>query len=587
MKKILVFVPHPDDELLVAGALIYTLRRKYDITVAYYTNGDAVPGQGEIRIHEAIEALKVLGVQKDRIIFLGYGNNWRGGKHIYNLTDEEEAVSCAGQKETYCLDEHPEYYRLKFGKHHLYTRRNIKNDIKSLVMEMRADILICVDFDSHPDHRALSLLFEEVLADILRHEKGYTPIVLKKFAYFGMLDAVWDYYHKPVLETRPGYKQELFDQRYELDNPIYGWDDRIQFQVDRRTRTRYVSRNVLYRAASKHRSQQFNKRVGKFANADMVYWQRRTDGLSYRAIISASSGKAEYVNDFKMIDCPDILCGKDGVVKLQNCVWIPEADDAEKRLFIDFLMPVRISKIYLYENFLPEENILKAKLSFDTGVIIRIDNINHWGRKTEIVFDTQYGVKHMEFQILAYEGTQYGLTELEIYEDNNEQTIPLECYKGSKGIKGRSIENDIDILLEKKFFSIKEDNTKDNKYYRLYQLLLKWNVVGNPGIENWLKKRGYINIALYGMGDLGRKLCDDLENTEICTKYALDKMAGVMTAPFPVLHPDLLEDIETVDAVIVTVIAGFDAIKEKLIEKGYEADKIISLEKIIDEVRYS
>lgn len=91
-------------------------------------------------------------------------------------------------------------------------------------------------------------------------------------------------------------------------------------------------------------------------------------------------------------------------------------------------MPVRISKVHLYENFRPHENIYKAQLIFDTGTVIVIHDIDHKGRKTEVVFETQYDVKHMEFQILNSEGTECGLTELEIYEDNNEQDIPLELY---------------------------------------------------------------------------------------------------------------------------------------------------------------
>ena len=73
--RVLVLAPHPDDELLIAGALIYTLKKKqYDITVAYFTNGDSSSGQGIIRIQEAIDALNVLGVREKNIQFLGYGN---------------------------------------------------------------------------------------------------------------------------------------------------------------------------------------------------------------------------------------------------------------------------------------------------------------------------------------------------------------------------------------------------------------------------------------------------------------------------------------------------------------------------------
>ena len=108
------------------------------------------------------------------------------------------------------------------------------------------------------------------------------------------------------------------------------------------------------------------------------------------------------------------------------------SSDSIQKLFLDFQRPVRVSKVHLYENFLPHENILKAQLTFDTGLVVDIRDIDHKGRKTEVIFDTQYDVKHMEFQILESEGAEYGLTELEIYEDDNEQDIPLELYKSPK-----------------------------------------------------------------------------------------------------------------------------------------------------------
>lgn len=585
-RKVLVLAPHPDDELLIAGALIYTLKKKrYDITVAYFTNGDSFGGQGIVRIQEAIDALNVLGIREKNIIFLGYGNGWKNGKHIYNLSDGEEAVSYADKRETYCVEGHPEYRMLKSGEHHRYTRQNAIKDIRELIMDIHADLIVCVDFDSHADHRALSLFFEEAMGDILRNNSSYTPIVLKKFAYAGMSSAKWDYYCAPILETQPGYKEELFDQRYECDNPIFLWDDRLQLKVHRRTRTRYIGRNILYKAALKHKSQKFHNRVGAFANADIVYWQRRTDSISYRAQVSATSGRADYVNDFKMIDCPNVLCGLDGVEMLQNCVWIPDKSDKIKKLFFDFLVPVRISKVHLYENFLPHENISKAQLIFDTGTIIIIHNIEHKGRKTEVVFETQYNVKHMEFQILESEGTKFGLTELEIYEDDDEQNIPLELYIQPKK-KSRTIENNPDIFFEKKLHKIVVNHSKESWYYRMYHLLLRWNEAGNDKIVRWLRQNQYQNAAIYGMGDLGRKLYHDLKATEICVKFAMDQYAGSMTADIPVVRLDLFAVMPDVDVVIVTVTQSYDSIKKELVSHGCDSAKIISLQQMIEEAIY-
>lgn len=586
-KKVLVLAPHPDDELLLAGALIYTLKKKkYDITVAYLTNGDSSANHGETRMREAIEALHVLGVKESNIIFMGYGNNWKDGTHLYNIYNNEIATSCADKKETYGLKNHPEYCMQKLGIHHQYTRSNVLEDIESIITDISADTIICVDFDAHSDHRALSLFFEEAMRDILRRDKDYKPIVLKKFAYAGISSGKWDYYHKPMLETQPGYYNERLDLRYECDNPIYRWSDRVQLKVDRKTRTRYISNNILYKAALKHKSQKFHLRVGVFANADVVYWQRRTDSISYRANVSATSGNAAYVNDFKLIDCSNILSAADESVQiLDNCVWNPELTDTNPKLFFDFEQPVNISKIYIYENFLPGENIVKAQLVFDTGKTIDINQIDHQGRKTEVVFETQYDVKHLEFHIVEHEGSKYGLTELEIYEQDNEQLIPLEKYQ-KPDKKSKNIENDFDILLERKVHNIVINNTKQGFYYEMYQILLNWSFVGSNQIVKWLKNKNYKKVAIYGMGDMGRKLHRDLEQSKIEVSYTMDQYAGSMTATVPLVTASQFKVMPEVDIVIVTVVQSFDVVKRELISKGCDEGKIISLKDVINEVKY-
>ena len=224
MKKILVLAPHPDDEILLAGALIYTIKNDFEIYVGYMTNGDSKSNLGEIRINEAVESLKVLGVKESHIEFLGYGNNWIGNKHIYNMDEEEIATSMSNKQKTYGTYNYPEFAMKNYGKSNDYTRKNLKKDISAVIEKIWPDVIICVDYDSHPDHRALSLLFEEVMGALLKKQIGYTPIVLKKFAYAGMYYGVNDYYESPFKMTEKGSNVELLDMRFELDNPTYTWE---------------------------------------------------------------------------------------------------------------------------------------------------------------------------------------------------------------------------------------------------------------------------------------------------------------------------------------------------------------------------
>ena len=59
-KKVLVIVPHMDDEINVAGSMIHNLSTmECEISVLYTTNGNG-GNQGETRIQEAKEALCIL-----------------------------------------------------------------------------------------------------------------------------------------------------------------------------------------------------------------------------------------------------------------------------------------------------------------------------------------------------------------------------------------------------------------------------------------------------------------------------------------------------------------------------------------------
>ena len=67
---LLIIVPHEDDELAIAGAMIYgAVQQKMNIKVVFVTNGDYYRHEGMIRIREAEEALGELGVAPENRIW--------------------------------------------------------------------------------------------------------------------------------------------------------------------------------------------------------------------------------------------------------------------------------------------------------------------------------------------------------------------------------------------------------------------------------------------------------------------------------------------------------------------------------------
>ncbi|MDE7359324.1 MAG: PIG-L family deacetylase, partial [Lachnospiraceae bacterium] len=189
-QKVLLIVPHQDDELFVGGGLFRTLARcgDYEAYVVYMTNGDFFPYEAQVRLREAQRVLNgFCAVEESHIFFLGYGDGWKGGVHLYHQDGEEPLVSMAGRTETYGLEEHGDYRYTRSGRHSAYRRADWKRDLKDVIAEVQAEILLVVDFDKHADHRAASLLAEECLGEIFRENVSYRPLVLKRFGY----DGVW------------------------------------------------------------------------------------------------------------------------------------------------------------------------------------------------------------------------------------------------------------------------------------------------------------------------------------------------------------------------------------------------------------
>ena len=169
-QNVMLFVPHQDDEINVMGGVLEEyVKYGSRVTVVFSTNGDK-NGLAETRMQEAVDALAFIGIPAENIIFLGYGDKWQDGQpHIYNAESGAVLTSHVGRTETYGSAAYNPY---REGA--AYTRENFLQDIESVILEYQPDILYCVDYDHHIDHRALSLSFEKVLGNILAEHPELT-----------------------------------------------------------------------------------------------------------------------------------------------------------------------------------------------------------------------------------------------------------------------------------------------------------------------------------------------------------------------------------------------------------------------------
>lgn len=219
--KLLVIVPHPDDEINLAAQFILSLKGKVETYIVYTTNGDCDQDIDNKRIQEAIDALALIGVDEDHVILMGYTCNWKSGQHIF---DSNGVVSSAtGKSITNSLPTHPEYCYSKYGIHHEFTYDNYKKDLRAILEDIYPEVVICVDFDRNIDHRAASITFDKLMGEILKENNAYRPLVLKKFAYNGVWQGPRDYYSNPPSPTIN--RQEFYYSGgfHELESPAYTW----------------------------------------------------------------------------------------------------------------------------------------------------------------------------------------------------------------------------------------------------------------------------------------------------------------------------------------------------------------------------
>lgn len=398
-RRIMLIVPHQDDEInLLGGVIEEYVRYGSELYVVYVTNGD----YGEIpmvRYWEALEVLGNLGVPQEQVIFMGYGDQYAEGMpHIYNAAAGEVIPSHFGKTETYGADFHPAY---REGRP--YTRDNFLDDLQSVILEYQPDVLFCSDYDSHPDHKALTLAFDKVMGRILKENADYRPAVYKGFAYNTAWNAPDDYYAENVASTLRATGESGVD--------VYRWEDRVRLPVDGGSLSRSLVGAPAYRSLLGHKSQYAWFFAGKIINGDRVFWRRWVNSLCTAAEIRVSSGTEGLLNDFMLIENNDVL---DEERKPYDGVWIPETEDSVKEAQVVLAETSQLHSIVLYDHPAPDQNVTAVEISFDDGSCVAFGALDPDGAATELLVQKE-NVSSFTVRILSGEGDDAGLTEIEAF----------------------------------------------------------------------------------------------------------------------------------------------------------------------------
>ena len=171
---ILIFAPHPDDEVLGCGGVILkAVEQKKRVGVVVLTNGDGYPKAAEVitgkpraklseadfhklaaeRQAQSIDGLAILGVSSNNLRFLGYPD--AGLAKIYRSEPADTfQQQYTGKNHTYGIVL-PDYRSAVRGRPAPYTKPSLLADLADIIRSTQPqEIYVTHEVDRHADHKA-------------------------------------------------------------------------------------------------------------------------------------------------------------------------------------------------------------------------------------------------------------------------------------------------------------------------------------------------------------------------------------------------------------------------------------------------
>ena len=229
--RVLILAPHPDDETIgCAGVIMRAREAGAKVKVVYLTSGDNnifsilfynpllfpvrvffIRGKdfvtlGQQRQAEAIEAMKILGLEKEDLTFLGYPDHGTDKMFISYWGDKKPYESMLSRQKKV-----PYKDSLSFKEE--YKGDNILADLKGFILDYRpTKVFVSHAADFNGDHWALYLYLQMVLADLF--DEMPMP---KVYSYLVHVPG-WPLprHHHPELELKPPSEDFFSDLSTEI-----------------------------------------------------------------------------------------------------------------------------------------------------------------------------------------------------------------------------------------------------------------------------------------------------------------------------------------------------------------------------------
>ncbi|MFA5095841.1 MAG: PIG-L family deacetylase [Candidatus Omnitrophota bacterium] len=178
-ERVLILAPHPDDEAIACAGVIQQAKKAgARIKIVYLTNGDnnefafmvyekrplfiksEFIYMGKVRMREAIRAMKLLGLQEEQLIFLGYPDF--GTYAIFSRYWQAKAAYKSMLTRSSSVP-----YKAAFSFGAPYTGESILSDLKKIILDYKPErVFVSHPADTNGDHRALYLFTQIALRDL-------------------------------------------------------------------------------------------------------------------------------------------------------------------------------------------------------------------------------------------------------------------------------------------------------------------------------------------------------------------------------------------------------------------------------------
>ncbi len=167
--------------------------------------------------------------------------------------------------------------------------------------------------------------------------------------------------------------------------------------------------------------------------------------------------------------------------------------------------------------------------------------------------------------------------------DEREGYAKLLAIKNAQKFAFKQAKEWSDAIQGNDYVSQGETEDKVVKRYRLNALCFeKWVSLweNNTSILSFFLQNEIKHVAVYGMGDIGKHLINELRDTEVQIDYIIDRRYMKNSPEYRIVSPD--SELPEVDAIIVTPLWDYENIYEKLrVKCNY---RIISALELVDEL---